>query len=369
MIPLLPFYAEHYGASPFLVGCLVATVALCSLVSAPILGVLSDRLGRRGILLFTQVVTTIAYLLLGLGGSLAMIFFARIVEGFAGGGLGVTQAYIGDVTQPHERARAYALLGATFGAGFIFGPALGGMLVGFGYSVPFFTAAGISLITIGLTLRLLPESHTPVERPFPLTETLRTLLVPQMRRLLVIQLCFSLSFTMWVSVLALFLQRTLGFGPAQTGLFYAASGVIGVIVQTLLIGRLVDALHERRVLLLGLLCIALGYGCIVATHILPQIVALAMIWSVGSSLTRPMLSTLISKAADPAQRGALLGSADAINSLSFLIGPLLSTYIFSNDCRLVGLLPALLALTGAYFAFKLPRDTSRLFTPIEAEAS
>ena len=369
LIPLLPFYAEHYGASPLVVGLLVSTVALCSLISSPILGALSDRVGRRGILLFTQIATTIAYVMLGLGGSLAMVFFSRMIEGFAGGGLGVTQAYISDVTEPHERGRAYALLGATFGVGFIVGPALGGTLVHFGYSVPFFTAACISLVTIFLTLRLLPESHIPLEKQPPLRETVRALFVPQMRRLLVIQLCFSLSFTMWVSVLALFLQHTVGFGPSQTSLFYATSGVIGVIMQTLVIGRLVDRLHERRVLLLGLACVAFGYGGVIGTHYLLQIAVLTAIWSIGSSLTRPMLSSLLSKAADKDQRGALLGGADAINNLSFVIGPILSTLIFSRNPQITGILPAILALTGAYFAYRVPPETETLVADLKAEAS
>lgn len=369
LIPLLPFYAEHYGASPVVIGLLVSSVAMCSLISSPILGALSDRLGRRGILLFTQVMTTIAYVMLGIGGSLTMVFISRIVEGFAGGGLGVTQAYISDVTEPHERGRAYAMLGATYGLGFILGPALGGALVRFGYAVPFFTAACVSLITICLTLYLLPESHTPLEKHPPLTQTLRAMFVPEMRRLLLIQLCFSLSFTMWVSVLALFLQHTFGFGPSQTSLFYASSGVIGVLMQTLIVGRLVDRFHERRVLVAGLCCVTIGYGFVVGTHALASIIVLSIIWSIGSSLTRPMLSTLLSKAADRNQRGALLGGADAVNNLSFIVGPLLSTAIFAGNTRLVGIVPAGLALAGAFFAFRLPKDIHQSLTPLEVESS
>ncbi len=353
IIPLLPFYAQHYGASAPVVGWLIATVALCSLISSPILGALSDRLGRRNILLITQVTTTAAYLLLGLANSLPLLFCSRVVEGFAGGGLGITQAYISDVTTPEQRARAYALLGATFGISFILGPALGGALVRFGYPVPFYTAAFVSLITIGLTLWLLPESHTPPSHHPPLRDTLRALLVPQMRRLLLIQLCFSLSFTMWVSVLALFLQKNLGFGPSQTSLFYASSGVIGVIMQTLIIGHLVDRLRERQVLLMGLICLTVAYGAVFSYHQFWPLICLSALWSIGSSLTRPMLNALISQAADPQQRGALMGGADAINNFSFVLGPLLATWIFAQNDQWVGVLPAGLALLGVWFTARL----------------
>jgi DHA1 family tetracycline resistance protein-like MFS transporter len=366
LIPLLPYYAQHYGASPVVVGLLVATTSLFCLIASPIFGAWSDRVGRRTILLTTQVLTTIAYVLLGIGGSLAMIFFSRAIEGVSSGNMGVTQAYISDVTAPEERGKAYGLLGATIGAGFILGPALGGALVQFGYAVPFFTAAAISLITIGLTIWLLPESHKPLDHPPTLKATLTALLVPQMRRLLLIQLFFSLSFTMWVSVLTLWLQQLFLFGPSQTSLFYASSGVISVLMQTLVVGKLVRLYHERRVLILGLVCMGVGYACVLFARQLFPVACITLLWAVGSALSRPMLNTLLSKAADERQRGVLLGSADAINNFSFVLGPLVSTAIFAHDSALIGIAPAILALLASWLTLRLPREIDQRLLSAEA---
>src|ERR671919_2150643 len=143
IVPLLPFYAETFGASPLTIGLLFAVFSLCQLAAAPALGDLSDRYGRRPVLVFSLAGTVVSFVMLALAHSVALLFAARIVDGLSGGNVSTARAYVADVTEPKDRARAYGLIGAAFGLGFILGPALSGILSGVSYTAPIWTAAGI----------------------------------------------------------------------------------------------------------------------------------------------------------------------------------------------------------------------------------
>ena len=310
LIPLLPFYAEKYGATPFVVGAIYATVALFSLVSSPFWGRISDKIGRKGVLLVSQIAAFIAFVLLGIGGSLTIIFIARAIEGFGGGTIGVTQAYVADVTEPKDRARAFGLVGATFGFGFLIGPALAGFLVRFGYPVPLFTAAGLALTTIFLTIFLLPESKKAVAAAPSIAQIVASLRMADLGTLLRSQFCFSLAFAMWVSVFALFAERALNFNASQTSTIFVLSAVVGIVVQAGLIGKLVDRFGEGRLAIVGFACLAFGYSGVYFVHTLPTLLVVVFFWALGGALLRPSISSLISQAAPADQRGTILGVND-----------------------------------------------------------
>src|ERR1700675_3107822 len=158
IIPLLPFYAETFGASPLVIGLLFAIFSLCQLITAPALGDLSDRYGRRPVLIFSLLGTVASFVMLALAQSLTMLFLARIVDGLSGGNISTARAYVADVTQPEDRARAYGLIGAAFGLGFILGPALTGVLAKVSYTAPIWVAAGITLAATVMALLWLPET-------------------------------------------------------------------------------------------------------------------------------------------------------------------------------------------------------------------
>ena len=355
LIPLLPYYAEHYGASPIVVGSIVTTVAFFALIFAPIWGRISDRIGRKRVLIASQLIATLSYALLAIGGSLAMIFIARAIEGIGGANIGVTQSYVADLTEPKDRARAFAMVGAAFGTGFVFGPAVGGLLVRFGYAVPFAVAAALQLFTIVLTLTILPESHEPIERPATLADIAGSLAVPRLRNLLLQSLFFGLSFTMWVTVFALFVERVLGFGPSQTSLLYVIPGVIGVLVQIFLVGRLTDRFGPRNVAIAGLSFGVLGMAYIGFVRDLPSFMISLTLWSFAGALVRPTLGALISQAAPADQRGTILGANDSLNSLAFIVGPLISTAMLTRNVHLVGILPVVCGLIAIAVGLATPR--------------
>src|SRR4051795_1398113 len=166
IIPLLPFYAETFGASPVVIGLLFAVFSLCQLLAAPALGDLSDRFGRRPILIFSLAGTVVSFVMLAVAHSVAMLFAARIVDGLSGGNISTARAYVADITEPQDRARAYGIIGAAFGLGFILGPALSGTLAGISYTAPIWAAAALTLVATAMA-RLWPPArgHRAQARP------------------------------------------------------------------------------------------------------------------------------------------------------------------------------------------------------------
>ncbi len=340
LIPILPFYAQHFGASPLIYGFIFTTVALAALLASPVWGRLSDRLGRKKILIYSQAGAVLGYVILGTATGLPMIFLGRAIEGIGGGNIGVTQSYISDVTAPHQRARAFALMGATWGVGFLFGPVLGGTLVTYGYPVPFVAAAALQCVTILLTIFLLPESHKPLEAQPSLRDIADSFKDARLRTPLWQQLFFTLAFFQWVSVLSFFLQRILHYGPRQTSYMFAVSAVISVLVQVAVIGKAVDRFGERRVCMAGFGLALVAYAMLGTVNSLGVFLIVLIILSLASSLIRPTLTALTSQAAPADKRGALFGISDSLNSFALLIGPVIAGFVFAKNVHWIGILPA-----------------------------
>ena len=362
LIPILPFYAEHFGASPATVGAIYSTVAVASLLSSPFWGRLSDRIGRKGVLIAAQVAGLLGFSLLAAGTALWTVFVARAIEGLGGGGLGVTQAYVTDVTTAANRARAFGLVGATLGAGFLIGPALAGVLVRYGYRVPFAVAAVLQLLTVLLTIVLLPESKGAVKTAPTLAEIRTSLRSPLLGRLLLTQFTFWFSFTSWVTVFALFAERVLGYGPTQTSYLFIISSVVTIVVQAGLIGRLVDSFGEGRIAIVGLCCALAAYGTVFFIRTTPALYAWIVLWALSSALLRPALGAMIADAAPAGQRGTILSVNDSLNGVAFLIAPLAATAVVRMNAHLVGIIPVVfvaVALSIGYRVFaNVPAGTS-----------
>jgi len=353
LIPILPFYAEHFGANPTTVGAIYSTVALCSLISSPFWGNLSDRIGRKGVLIAAQVFAFLGFTLLASGTALWTVFAARAIEGLGGGGLGITQAYVTDVTTPQQRARAFGLIGATFGLGFLIGPALAGVLVRFGYHVPFAVAAGLALLTIVMTLTLLPESKGAVKTAPTFTEIRSSLRSPLLGRLILTQFAFAIAFTSWVTVFALWAERVLGFGPQQTAFVFIVSSIVGIVMQVGFIGPLVDRFGEGRIALAGLFCALVAYAGVGFVTAPLAVYAFIVLWSMAGALIRPSLGTLISGAAPPDQRGTILSVNDSLNNLAFFLSPFVSTTVLRVNPHLTGIVPAAFTCVALGIGFRV----------------
>jgi len=345
MLPLLPYYAKHFGASDFAAAALTAVFAGCQLISGPILGSASDKRGRKPVLVFSQIGTCAALVVLALSGHLWMVFASRALAGLTAGNLTVAQAYISDVTKPEDRTKAFGLFGIAFGVGFIIGPAISGsMAKHFGYAAPAWLAAGLSGLSIVTTVALLPRNPVRVVLPtsdepprslgfgrgswwaaairrfMPLVIYLRD---PAPRGVLLAFGGFLLSFSTLLSGLALFLRGRFGYDVQQTALIFGFSGVVGALAQPLL-GLLSRQLGEARLVRIGLAITAVGYaGLGVIPNGLPLYASVA-VTSVGSAFVRPAATTLLTRAVSPGEAGAVLGANQTVMSLTQIVGPILA---------------------------------------------
>ena len=323
IIPLLPFYAETFGASPLVIGLLFASFSLSQLAASPLLGDMSDRYGRRPVLIFSLLGTVVSFVMLAMAHSLAMLFAARIVDGLSGGNITTARAYIADITTERDRAKAFGILGAAFGLGFIVGPALGALFSHISYTAPIWAAAAITVAATVLAWLWLPETvhraHAGGMSPWKaLGELSRR---PQLRTLFTVDFVYWTAFAVYQTTFALFGARRFGFDAAQTGYLLSAFGFLGVLVQGVLVGRVVESFGAKPTLTAGLLFAAVGWGGSAMTHALPVFVAMLVPGAIGIGLCNATLSTLVSTAAGPHEQGRVQGAAGALESLGRTIGP------------------------------------------------
>jgi MFS family permease len=364
MIPLLPFYALHFGASPFVVTILGASYAACQLVASPFLGRLSDRVGRKPVLLVSQLGTLAAFLLIGGASALWMLFVGRIVDGLTAGNLSIAQAYISDVTRPENRTRAFGFIGISFGIGFLIGPGISGLLADhYGFAAPAYGAAVLSFLSIVLNVALLPgkaelerlkAEHAPVEGSQPPTGPARTLAFgtffsrPEPRRRLLQFFFYTTSFAVLTGGLALFLKERFDFDVKRVGYLFMVPGFVGIVIQGGLIGRLVKQLGEGRLALLGFATMALGYPLLGIVSSLPALIALVCFSSFGVAVVRPCVTTLITKSVGRHEQGAALGTSQSLASISQMLGQPLAGFLIDRHLSAwYGVAAGAIALVGA----------------------
>jgi MFS transporter, DHA1 family, tetracycline resistance protein len=325
IIPLLPFYAQSLGASPFTVGLIFATYSVCQLVANPILGALSDRHGRRPILLYSILGTAASFMLLALAGNVVLLFLARAIDGLSGGNISTARAYVADVTEGDDRARGFGLIGAAFGIGFILGPALGGALSRFGYAAPAWAAAGLALLASALTFLWLPETvRGPRDgREAPPPQRVGDLLGRAgVRRLLALDFGYWVAFAVYQTTFALFVAQRFGFDAVATGQALALAGVVNMLVQLKVMPALASRVGERVTLAAGLGFGAAGLSAVAISPSVPVFLAGVVLASLGVGLAGPSLVTLLSETVEPEQQGRLQGISSALESLGRTVGPL-----------------------------------------------
>jgi DHA1 family tetracycline resistance protein-like MFS transporter len=347
VIPVLPFYVEgtKFNASARMVGLLFASYSVMQLIFTPILGRLSDRHGRRPVLFISLLGTALGFLIMGLAWTLPLLFLGRVIDGITGGNISTAQAYIADITTPENRAKGMGLIGAAFGLGFIFGPAIGGILSKWGIGVPLFFAAGLAFCNAVLLYFVLPET---VDQEHPArvsaaegrwSQLAHALKQQRLAFVLTIYFLFVVAFSIMTTSFALFTMYRFGFDAEHNGYVFALVGVVGAIIQGGLIGRLAKRFGEVPLTITGALLFAvslfmiplIGPGTGLLTFIL-----IGAGFAVGNSLATPSLTSLASKSVGPAEQGGVLGVTQSAASLARVVGPTLSSFLIYSAVATLG---------------------------------
>ena len=339
LLPLLPFYALKFGAQGLWVGVLSSAFSLAQLVSAPVLGRLSDRYGRRPVVLACLLGSAGALVVTGLAQSLWLLILGRALSGLFAGSISAAQAYVADVTRPEERARYMGLVGACIGLGFVFGPLLGSELSRFGFGGASFAAAALCLANFLFALAALPESRRRARSPsdshaLSFGRLIGAVRRPQLGRLLVAGALGTLAFVAFETTFALLAQARFGLGPSAFGRIFGGIGVVIVIVQGGLVGRLVRRYGERVLALTGAILLGTGFLILPWLGSLRAVLAAVLVIAAAQGLISPSLSSLLSRASRADDQGGVLGVGQSLASGARALGPLIAGFLYDRAAPL-----------------------------------
>jgi MFS family permease len=371
VIPLLTIYAETYNATPLQATLLISVFAICQLVSGPLIGHVSDWSGRKPMLIISQIGTFIGFIVLARATSLWMIYLSRVIDGVTAGNLSLAQAYISDNTAPQDRARAFGLIGIAFGLGFFVGPPLTGVLSArFGLTAPIYLAAIMSATSVLCTATLLkggspsrPASATRASA-FDWKTYAQYFARPHLRIRLWQFLFFMLAFSTFISGFALFAERRFewqghAFGPREIGYVFGYIGLLGIILQGGLLGRLVARFGEAGLVSAGFLTLIVGYFGIGLAHSILMLLFFGTIAAFGNGVIRPGLSSIITQYAGRHEQGVVIGLTQSLMSFASILAPIIAGILIQHDMlTLWAWLASGMALVGAVLSRE--RDQPRM---------
>jgi DHA1 family tetracycline resistance protein-like MFS transporter len=369
ILPLLPYYATELGATPVVIGMLVASYAVAQVIGVPVLGRLSDIVGRRPILIVSIIGTTVGFLILGFADSLWMLFLGRILDGLTGANFVVAQSYISDVTDSRNRARGLGLTGAAFGLGFIIGPALGGTLSNISYAAPAFVAAGVALTNVALVLLFLPETLTPERKAelanqprsgFTIRRLAEALQRPLFGSVLVLRFFFWFAFALFQGTFTQWGLLALDLTPQINGYILGYVGLISVMVQVTLIGPLTKRYREVRLVVWALAAAAVCLPLWGASASVVMLLIVLAPLGVAIAVENTVGSSLLSKSVGRDEIGGAFGLSGGLQSVGSIFAPVLGGLLLQS----VGTwAPGVVA--GVIVAALVPYAYTRLTRPVE----
>lgn len=336
VIPVLPLYASQFGASPAVIGLLLAVFSAMQVVFAPILGRLSDRIGRRPLLLISLIGTSAGFMMMGFAETLWLLFLGRIIDGVSGGNISIAQAYIADVTPPDRRSRGMGMIGAAFGLGFIFGPAIGGVMSHVSPGAPFFFAGALAAANAVALYFFLPESlpaerRTHVASRPSIAQVFKESGNWRLGAVMATYFFSTAGFAILTATYALFTNKRLGFDAARNGYLFAYLGVFGAVVQGGLLGPLLKVFGEKALTVIGMGLMAGSLFAMPSSNGLAILLLASTGISVGHSFVTPTLNGMASKSASAAAQGRVLGVMQAVASLARIVGPVVGGLLLNRD--------------------------------------
>ncbi len=354
VVPILPFWSERFGANGLLLGVLVASHAAMQFIFSPSWGRLSDRIGRRPVMLITIGGTALSLLFLGLADSLEQIFVARLLSGIFGANISVATAYLTDVTEEADRTRWMGMIGASFAVGFTLGPPLGGLLARAGHGVPMLVAAGMAALNFIWAAIQLREPERHAERPVAnLTGRLDVLRNPVLGRICLVYFLFSLAVTQLETTFAFLMSHRFGYDELGVGLVMLSMAVVMGGIQGGAMKRLAERFRERRLILVGLSVMAIAFFGLplapsVAFLMLPLFLA-----AVGRGISQPPMLSLVSQSGDAGSTGIVMGVFQSCASAARVVGPLVAGALYDQGQAFPYWLAALLLIAAALTAIKI----------------
>ena len=370
VLPLFPFLLDSYVASKevaFVMSALVSVFAVCTFFAAPVFGALSDRYGRKPILIISLLGSALGYLLLGFGGSLWILFAGRIIDGLTAGNQSALFAYISDSTEPQERGKWFGYLGGAIGLGFMIGPSIGGLLGSVSITLPFFITAGITLVCALLVQLLLPESLPEEKRSKKITfKSLNTFShfkeifsLKSPRELLIVGAFFYIGLNIWQFNASIFFKDTFKWGPAFVGGVFVLVGICDILSRVILLPQLLKKMSERAVGIIGLCGLAAGVGVLFMTSYFPSIalviVGVACI-VLGEGLFDPSYNARLSTSVEDSKQGLLQGTNQSLQALYRVIVPIGAAAIYTFDHAAVFAIAAVLMIFGLLLFMKLKQE-------------
>jgi DHA1 family tetracycline resistance protein-like MFS transporter len=360
VIPVLPFIMGDYVPSDQVglwVGVIVSIYALCQFFAAPVLGSISDRIGRKPVLIFCLGGTAFGYIIFGIGGALWVLFLGRIIDGLTGGDISSMFAYVADTTEPKDRGKAFGLLGAAAGAGGLAGPVIGGLVGTVSLSAPLFVAAGVVTISMLWGIFYLPESlpkeqrssHFDAKHLNPFAPFKHVLDSRRLMTLFATSLLFFCAGTMMQANISVFLKDILAFGPGRIGITVCILAIVDIVAQGYLSGKLIPVFGEKRLAEIGLAINAIGFFLLAALAFAPSIMLLFMaivVFNIGDGLYQPSSNGLVSTAAPEGMQGQVQGASQSIQSIGRVIGPLLAASVYALGASLPYFIGGVLIIVG-----------------------
>lgn len=336
LIPVIPFLVAQFDGNALTVGLVALSFFAAQFIATPAWGKLSDRYGRKPILIISSLGTGLSFLIFGFANALWLLFVARLVDGLTGVNVSIAQAYIADVSSNKNRAQNFALIGAAFGLGFTVGPALGGLLSQISLQTPAFVAATLSLLTAAFAFFIIPESLKPDRRKRaialkelnPFGQVNNALRRPRLRRFLLANFAIDLAFSGLQTNFALYTFVRFDLGTNQNGILFAYVGIVSALMEGLIIRYLVKRFSERRLTIVGLGLMSLGYIWVALASVAWMLYPCLALIAVGSGMAVPTLTSTISKKVSQRQQGTILGAAQAISSLALIVGPVWAGFTF-----------------------------------------
>jgi multidrug resistance protein len=365
LIPILPYYAQRLGAGGLGIGVLFGIYSGMQFLSTALLGRLSDRIGRRPILLTTIVMNVVGCLLFAAAHSYAVLFVARVFSGFGGGNISAAQAYVADITTPAERSRGMGIIGAAFGVGFVLGPAIGGFAAHlYGPTAPALVAAGLSVLNFVSAYFVLPESlHTDLRTTRPLFDFShlgRALRHEKLAPLMWAWGIAAFAFAGYTVALPLWTGSKFGWRERELGWFFTLIGATAAVVQGGLFGRIAKRTGDRRLVIAGGFGMAAAIAVVPALRTVPVLYAFTFVLAFSNSIFVPAATGLVSVLADPTEQGTVLGAAQALSALGRLLGPIVLGQLFDVVSPAAAFVAAgFIMVVAATATIRLPEDHPR----------